>query len=193
MNTIRLNRFATGLCLFVIAALLAVALGVLPMPVTHAGETGTITIRKDADPADGTNFTFSGGQAGELHQGTWTLDDAVPDDGDAFTDSKTWPDLQPGTYFATETPIPPGWNLSSIVCVDPDNGTTTDMGTATATIDLDPGETVTCTFTNVPQVPVGGIVVPVNKMGLLAPWMELAALASLAALTVALVRRRRST
>jgi len=44
-----------------------------------------------------------------------------------------------------------------------------------------------------PIVPVGGIVVPVNRLELLAPWMGLAALASLAALTVALVRRRRDT
>ena len=39
--------------------------------------------------------------------------------------------------------------------------------------------------------PVGGIVVPVNKLGLLAPWLGLAALASFATLGVALVRRRR--
>ncbi len=37
-------------------------------------------------------------------------------------------------------------------------------------------------------VPVGGVIVPVSKLELLAPWMGLAALA---ALTVALVRRRR--
>ena len=42
------------------------------------------------------------------------------------------------------------------------------------------------------RVPVGGIVVPVSKLGLVAPWLGLAALASLAVLTVALVRRRRS-
>ena len=41
-------------------------------------------------------------------------------------------------------------------------------------------------------LPVGGIAVPVNKLGLLAPWLGLAALASLAALTVAVVRRRRA-
>jgi hypothetical protein len=40
--------------------------------------------------------------------------------------------------------------------------------------------------------PVGGIVVPVDKVGLLAPWMGLVALASLATVTVALIRRRRS-
>jgi hypothetical protein len=39
--------------------------------------------------------------------------------------------------------------------------------------------------------PVGGIVVPVNKLGLVAPWMGLVGLVSLAALTIAVVRRRR--
>jgi hypothetical protein len=42
-----------------------------------------------------------------------------------------------------------------------------------------------------PPIPVGGIVVPVNRLELLSPWIGLAALASLTALTVALVRRRR--
>jgi len=42
-----------------------------------------------------------------------------------------------------------------------------------------------------PPEPIGGIVVPVNRLGLLAPWLGLAALASLAALAVALVRRRK--
>jgi len=44
-----------------------------------------------------------------------------------------------------------------------------------------------------PPVPVGGIVVPVNRLGLVAPWLGLAALVSLAGLTVALVRRRKIT
>lgn len=41
-------------------------------------------------------------------------------------------------------------------------------------------------------LPVGGVMVPVDKLGLLAPWAGLTALASLVALTVALVRRRSS-
>jgi hypothetical protein len=41
------------------------------------------------------------------------------------------------------------------------------------------------------HTPVGGIAVPVNRLGLLAPWMGLAALAGLAALGVVVVRRRR--
>jgi len=46
-----------------------------------------------------------------------------------------------------------------------------------------------CDPTPFPE-PVGGIAVPVNKLGLVAPWIGLAALASLAVLGV-LVRRRR--
>jgi hypothetical protein len=44
--------------------------------------------------------------------------------------------------------LPSGWALESLVCTDPDNGTTVNLGTRRATIDLDAGETVTCTFTN---------------------------------------------
>jgi hypothetical protein len=50
-------------------------------------------------------------------------------------------------------------------------------------------EDMTCTANF--GLPVGGIAVPVNKLGLLAPWLGLVGLASLAALTMALVRRRR--
>jgi len=41
------------------------------------------------------------------------------------------------------------------------------------------------------SIPVGGIVVPVNKLGLLSPWMGRVGLAGLAALGVVLVRRRK--
>ena len=53
----------------------------------------------------------------------------------------------------------------------------------------DPGP---ATIRRVPPEPIGGIVVPVNKLELLAPWLGLAALASLAVLTVVLARKRRS-
>jgi hypothetical protein len=42
-----------------------------------------------------------------------------------------------------------------------------------------------------PPAPVGGAIVPVNKLGLVAPWMGLVALAGFAALGVVLVRRRK--
>ena len=52
-----------------------------------------------------------------------------------------------------------------------------------------PSPTPTPTATPMP-IPVGGYVEPVNRLVVLAPWLGLAALAALAALTVALVRRR---
>ena len=54
--------------------------------------------------------------------------------------------LNAGTRTVNESTIPNTHLFVSLVCVDPDNGTTTN-GT-TATIDLDEGETVTCTYTN---------------------------------------------
>jgi len=66
----------------------------------------------------------------------------------------------------------------------------------TAQVTMNADRTCTATF-NLAE-PVGGIAVPVNKLGLVAlrlcsgqaPWLGLAALAGLAALGVALVRRR---
>ena len=43
-----------------------------------------------------------------------------------------------------------------------------------------------------PPVPVGGVIVPVNRLGLLTPWLGLTALASLVALGAALLRRRKA-
>ena len=57
----------------------------------------------------------------------------------------------------------------------------------TAQVTMDSDKTCTAAF----GYPVGGIVVPVNKVGLLSPWLGLAALAGLAALGVALVRSHR--
>jgi hypothetical protein len=55
-------------------------------------------------------------------------------------------------------------------------------------VTMDADKTCTATF----GYPVGGIVVPVDKLGLVAPWMGLVGLASLVIVTVTLVRRRKS-
>ena len=57
----------------------------------------------------------------------------------------------------------------------------------TTTVTMDADKTCTATF----GYPVGGIVVPVNKLGLVAPWMGLVTLAGLAGLGIVVVRRRR--
>jgi hypothetical protein len=58
---------------------------------------------------------------------------------------------------------------------------------ANGQVTMDSNKTCTATF----GYPVGGIVMPVNRLGLLVPWMGLAALAGLAALGVVVVRRLR--
>jgi hypothetical protein len=60
--------------------------------------------------------------------------------------SQTFPNLDAGSYSVSETSLPTNWNFTSLVCTDPDGGTT--VSGQTATIDLDLGETVECTFTN---------------------------------------------
>ena len=140
---------------------------------------GTIIVEKQTDP-DGASGSFD-------------FDDDI---GDPLTfslsDNGTQPftDVVSGTYTITETNLAPAFDLTDITCSD---GSPGNVGTGEATVSLQAGETVTCTFTNtyVPPVPVGGIVVPVSRLGLVAPWMGVAALAGLAALVVVVVRRRR--
>jgi uncharacterized repeat protein (TIGR01451 family) len=99
---------------------------------------GTITIVKDAVPDDAQDFSFTG------TLGDFDLDD---DDDPTLPNSSdfVW---AAGSYEVTETPPPADWNLAVIRCDDPDGQTITDLGTGTATIDLDLGEHITCTFTN---------------------------------------------
>lgn len=93
---------------------------------------GTIIVEKRTDPAGASdNFTFSGIATGTIK------------DGGQIVVSN----LQPGTYASTEI-VPNGWELTKITCDDANSSG--DVNTATATFVLDPGETVTCTFTNEP-------------------------------------------
>ncbi|MDD1653597.1 MAG: hypothetical protein LUQ64_03535, partial [Methanomicrobiales archaeon] len=62
--------------------------------------------------------------------------------------------LDAGTYTVTETlPVPAGWEFKTLTCSDPDTGITG----AEATIHLDAGETVTCTYTNEEEACAGKI------------------------------------
>jgi hypothetical protein len=187
MNKATTHRLTKRLHLFLIAALLVVALGVLFVLVAYADPngTGTITIKKRTVPSGGTGFEF-------------THDIGIPpspfylDDGEQQKLLK----VPYGTYTITETNpavIPGGWILTSIECMD-ENGIiwgTKQMATTTVVISST-RHTAECIFTN-ERPPVGGYIVPVNKLGLLVPWIGLAALASFATLTVALVRRLRNS
>jgi len=96
---------------------------------------GTIIIQKETIPVGGIDFGFTTNIPGP---GTFTLDD-----GEMITRMP----IPSGTYMVTEDdPTPDGFVLSDIVCDD--MGSMVDVPTRTATIDLDPGETITCTFKN---------------------------------------------
>jgi hypothetical protein len=97
-------------------------------------ERGSITIVKEADPEGDQEFDFTG------DLGAFSL----IDDGTS-SDTAVFSNLISGTYSVAET-VPTGWKLEDIECVDPDDGTTVNVGTASALIDLDPGEDITCTF-----------------------------------------------
>jgi len=93
---------------------------------------GTIIVEKQTSPdgAEG-EFDFSGDAEG-----------TIGDNGTIVVSN-----LQPGTYTSTEADPTPDFDLTSIICDD--TNSSGDLGARTATFELDPGETVTCTFTNV--------------------------------------------
>jgi len=115
-----------------------------------------VTIVKDASPTSGTDFPFTG------DLGVFTLED----DGSTGDEPATpgmggdWPttkvvafqgaDLAAGalTKLVTESAVS-GWTLTDITCTG-GGANTSDTG-STATIGVDPGEDITCTFTNVSQ------------------------------------------
>jgi hypothetical protein len=62
------------------------------------------------------------------------------------TASTSFDNQLPGTYAVSEVDPTPSFDFTSLACSDPSGNTTTSG--RTATIALDPGETVTCTYTN---------------------------------------------
>ena len=105
---------------------------------------GDIRIVNDVIP-DGPQdvaFTATGG----LTPATFALDD---DADRAASNLQEFIDVPRGTYTVTADPIP-GFSLTKIDCADTGSAPSTgDPGTRTATIRLEPSETVTCTFTHV--------------------------------------------
>jgi hypothetical protein len=108
----------------------------------EAGEDVTCTFtnreRAKLTVPDGSAETFG-----------FTTDLPDPDDSFSLADEgvQTASNLVPGAYQVDEDPKA-NWDLTQIGCTDPDDGTSTSLVNRRASIDLDPGETVHCTFTN---------------------------------------------
>ena len=96
--------------------------------------SGSITIVKESD-VDG-NFDFTG------DLGAFTISVA------GEPGSQTFSELIPGVFNVSEL-VAEGFDLAGIACAgDDDNGSTVDLEAGSAAIDLDEGEAITCTFTN---------------------------------------------
>lgn len=92
---------------------------------------GTLVVRKVTDPnPDPTQSTFAFTASGGLSPAAFALKNG---------NTQTFTNLQPGNgYKVSELPLP-GWQLSHVSCTN---------SRAITNIRIDPGETVTCTFTN---------------------------------------------
>lgn len=104
--------------------------------VTNTYETGTIIVNKTTSPVGGVGFGFT--------------DDIAPPNSFSLDDgqTETFLNVVAGTYTVTEDDPSPLYTLNGLSIVDPDGGSSVDLGTRTMTIDLDPGETIECTFLN---------------------------------------------
>ena len=116
-------------------------------------QLGMITIIKDTVPDAAQDFSFTDNIAAP---NAFTLDDDA--DG-TLSNTQTFTNVAPGTFTVTEAAV--AGYTTTVACVDPDGGSTT-AGTNVATIDLDPGETVTCTFTNSGDDDGDGIANPID-------------------------------
>jgi hypothetical protein len=97
---------------------------------------GSLRVVKEADPADGTSFVFE--TTPNVSGGRFALADGQ---------SRTFPSLATGTYLVTELPLD-DWEVEDIRCTGGGPDTQERQRGGTATIAIDAGETVTCTFFN---------------------------------------------
>ncbi len=106
--------------------------------VTFTATTGSITIIKDSIPDSGVNFNFSG------DLGDFSLDD---DTDDTLLNQITFSNLTPGSYDVVESDFS-DWDLTDLSCNESTVNSSPDIDTQTASITLDAGEDVICTFEN---------------------------------------------
>jgi len=110
--------------------------GMIVSPAAAIELTGTIIINKFTIPSSTTSFGFTDNITAP---NSFSL---------AHGDTITFNDVLPGTYIVTEDDPGPFYALTGMACLDPDGGSGANVATRTATIDLDPGETVECSFEN---------------------------------------------
>ncbi len=116
--------------------------------------SGRVTIVHAPSPADGTAFRYRGGLGGfTLHAPAQT--------------TQVFNGLAAGVYDV-DVRLPEGWQLSAITCEgDSDSGSAIDLSLATASIDLDADEAITCRYSPVrdedPPPPIWRVYIPLSS------------------------------
>jgi Ca2+-binding RTX toxin-like protein len=108
----------------------------LPTGAVAADEPGTIVVNLNAVPDGPQDFRLNGAGAEFL------LDD---DSDPTLPNQQTITGVAPGYHLMTQDPGG-SYFLTDVSCIDPDNGTVSASNGVN--VDVDPGETVSCTFTN---------------------------------------------
>jgi hypothetical protein len=180
--------------LFAVLALVFVLAASSFSPVFAAGYIHINKVTTNGDTA--TEFLFAAtGPVFRLHGG-----------------ESTDPDLA-GPFFANDFPltftedVPRGWVLTDVSCVDDVSIGSIAIfdyiqGGVTITI-LDPQQNcpdegqgpicfvlITCTFTNSPAPPVGGVVIPANTLALVSPWLAVIGSVGCIGAAVVITRKR---
>ncbi|MEJ2734923.1 MAG: hypothetical protein P8189_15375, partial [Anaerolineae bacterium] len=124
-----------------------------------SGDPGTRSANFNLDPGEMVTCTFTNTRAGTIVIASQTIPDGaagtflftgvpsgtVPSGGTLVASN-----LEPGTYTSTEADPAPDFELTAVDCDDGASATPSsgDPGTRSAVFNLDPGEMVTCNFTN---------------------------------------------
>jgi uncharacterized repeat protein (TIGR01451 family) len=119
---------------------------------TLTANGGRVIVRKLTQPS-GSSQQFAFTTTGSGYPGFQLVDGQSNERG-----------LVSGAYTVTETVVA-GWLLADLTCTDPDNGSTVNIATATATLDLDAGETIECVYTNATAANVTAVKSLVSQSG----------------------------
>jgi len=120
-----------------LGALVAASLVVAAAPYARMAETGTLVIRLVTDPAPpGVSWSY-GGAGASFQLGLAASQRSITN-------------LAAGPYRIAERSTDPNRpsTLTAVTCSDPSSDSKGDLATASATVSLAAGETVTCTFTH---------------------------------------------
>ena len=114
-----------------------------PRPVAAAEDTGTVNIVQVSNPETTQAFNYRFDYVTGYEE--FSLDDDGGSDS-SLEDTRSFGNVAAGEVEVRQFEPATGWAITRVECNDPDSGT--DVYSDKAVIDLDPGEYITCFFTD---------------------------------------------